>query len=101
MVSKQGYFLLIKAAKAQHSNSTLPDATAGTLSTAQKLAIRTVTPKFPNLADSTCLNEGNNALLTQFFPLKLLPVVPSCLRPYKGCNPLLASEILAALGKWG
>jgi len=95
-LSKQGYFKSIKAAKAQHWKSFLADATPRTIWTAKKFAVSTVTPRFPNLRDVTSPEEVNNALLAHFFPPKPLPIVLSILRPQKGCNPLLPSEISAA-----
>ena len=98
-LSKQGYFKSIKAAKAQHWKSFLADATPRTIWTAKKFAIGRVTPRFPNLPDATSPEEINNALLAHLFPPKPLPIVPSILRPHKGCDPLLPSEISAALRK--
>ena len=98
-LSKQDYFKSIKAAKAQHWKSFLADATPRTIWTAMKFAISRVTPRFPNLPDATSPDEINSALLAHFFPPKPLPFVPSILRPHKGCDPLLPSEISAALRK--
>ena len=98
-LSKEGYFKSIKAAKAQHWKSFLADATPRTIWTAKKFAIGRVTLWFPNLPDATSPEEINNALLAHFFPLKLLPIVPSILRPHKGRDPLLPSEISAPLRK--
>ena len=58
-----------------------------------------VAPRFPNLPDATSPEEVNQALLRHFFPPKPLPIMPSILRPYKGCDPLLPREITAALRK--
>jgi len=41
----------------------------------------------------------NKALLLHFFPPKPLPIVPSILRPHKGCDPLRPSDISPALRK--
>ena len=98
-LSKQGYFKSIKAAKAQHWISFLADATPRTIWKAKKFAVGRVTPRFPNLPDVTSPEEVNNALLAHFFPPKPLPIVPSILRPHKGCDPLLPSEISAAVRK--
>ena len=98
-LSKQGYFKSSKAAKAQHWKSFLAEATPRTIWTAKKFAIGRVTPRFPNLPDATSPEEINNALLAHLFPPKPLPLVPSILRPHKGCDPLLPSEIAAALRK--
>jgi len=98
-LSKQGYFKAIKAAKAHYWKSFLADATPHTIWTAKKFAVGRVTPRFPNLPDATFPEEVNQALLRHFFPPKPLPIVPSILRPYKGCDPLLPGEIMAALRK--
>jgi len=58
-----------------------------------------VAPRFPNLPDATSPEEVNQGLLRHFFPPKPLPIVPSILRPYKGCDPHLPGEITAALRK--
>jgi len=98
-LSNQGYFKAIKAAKAHHGRSVLADATPRTLWTAKKFAVGRVAPRFPNLPDATSPEEVNQVLLRHFFPPKPLPIVPSILRPYKGCDPLLPGEITAALRK--
>ena len=98
-LSKQGYFKSIKAAKAQHWKSFLADATPRNIWTAKKFALGRVTPRFPNLTGVTSPEEVNNTLLAHFFPPKPLLVGPSILRPHKGCDPLLPSEISAALRK--
>jgi len=95
--SKQGYFKAIKTAKAHHWKSFLADATPHTIWTAKKFAVGRVAPRFPNLPDATSPEEVNQALLRHFFTLKPLPIVPSILRPYKGCDRLLPAEIMAAL----
>jgi len=97
--SKQGYFKAIKAAKAHHWKSFLEDATPRTIWTAKRLAVGRFAPRFPNLPDATSPEEVNQALLRHFFPPKPLPIVPSILRPYKGCDPLLPGQITAALRK--
>jgi len=98
-LSKQGYFKAIKAAKAHLWKSFLADATPRTIWTAKRFAVGRVAPRFPNLPDATSPEEVNQALLSHFFPPKPLPIVPSILRPYKGCDPLLPGEITAALRK--
>jgi len=77
----------------------LADATPCTIWTAKKFAVGRVAPGFPNLPDATSLEEVNQALFCHFYPPKPLPIVPSILRPYKGCNPLLPGEITAGLRK--
>ena len=99
-VSKKGYFKAIKAAKAHHSKSFLADATPRTIWTAKKFAMGRVAPRFPNLPHATCPKEVNQALLLDPFPPKPLPIVPSILRPYKCCNPLLTREITATLRRY-
>jgi len=98
-LSKQGYCKAIKAAKADHWKSFLADATPRTIWSAKKFAVGRVAPRFPNLPDPTSPEEVNQALLRHFLPPKPLPIVPSILRPYKGCEPLLPGEITSALRK--
>jgi len=98
-LSKQGYFKAIKAGKAYHWKSFLADATPRTIWTGKKFAVGRVAPRFPNLPHATSPEEVNQALLRHFFRPKPLPMVPSILRPYRGCDPLLPGEITAALRK--
>jgi len=62
-------------------------------------AIGRVTPRLPNLPNATSPEEVNNALLAHLFPPNPLPIVPSILRPHKGYDTLLPSDISAALRK--
>ena len=98
-LSKQGVFKSIKAAKAQYLKSFLADVRPRTIWTAKKFVVGRVMPRFPNLPDVTSPEEVNNALLVYFFPPKQLPILSSILRPHKGCNPVLPSEISVALRK--
>jgi len=98
-LSKQGYLKSIKAAKAPQWKSFLGEATPRTIWTGKKFAVGRGRPRFPNLPDSPSPEPVNNALLTHFFQQKPLPIVPSILRPHKGCDHLFPREISAGLRK--
>src|SRR5437588_9704126 len=99
-LSRTGYFKAIKKAKNAHWSSFLSQATPQSLWTAKKLALGKSPTRFPNIPDADMPEQINSALLGHFFPSSPSPPLPSILRPYLNCPPLLPSEIMTVLGKY-
>src|SRR5437879_2102096 len=66
---------------------------------AKKLVLGKSPTRFPNIPNTDTPAKINSALLDHFFPSSSSLLLPTILRPYLNCSPLLLLEITAILRK--